>query len=26
VLGFPPEPVHISTWPEEIPQPTAVAV
>ena len=25
VLGFPPEPVHIATWPEEIPQPTAVA-
>jgi hypothetical protein len=26
VLGFPPEPVHIKTWPREVPQPTPVAV
>ncbi|HWP28817.1 MAG TPA: hypothetical protein VNM50_04695 [Chloroflexota bacterium] len=23
VLGFPPEPIYIKTWPKEIPQPTA---
>jgi hypothetical protein len=25
VLGFPPEPVHIKTWPKEVPQPSIVA-
>ena len=25
VLGFPPEPIYIKTWPEEIPQPTPIA-
>ena len=26
VLGFPPEPVHIKTWPPEVAQPMPVAV